>query len=102
MNTVKELYTYQEISSILGFTIEQSVDTVEGLITSGYLGQNEKNILYITELGFKFLREQKVENADIYDLSNSSEGFQDHIVEKRAIDDIYIPEDFDKKFKGYF
>ncbi|KUO74605.1 MAG: hypothetical protein APF81_13250 [Desulfosporosinus sp. BRH_c37] len=29
---------------------------------------NEKNILYITELGFQFLGKQKVENVEIYDL----------------------------------
>lgn len=101
MNTVNDLYTYQEISSILGFTIEQSMETVESLIGSGYLGQNEKNILYITDFGFQFLKEQKVENVKINDLYSSSKSFQKHIIEKRAIDDIYIPEDFDKKFKGY-
>ncbi|WP_055669440.1 hypothetical protein [Desnuesiella massiliensis] len=103
-NTYKDTYDFEEIKEYLGFSFDQLDDFINELIVEKLLEYDEDYILKVSNKAIELLETLNLRNILFEDLllDYSEKMLSDIRSEiKLNINDVYIPENFDKKFKGY-
>ncbi|MDH6428067.1 hypothetical protein BSK62_06375 [Paenibacillus odorifer] len=101
MNSVKEDYIYADLVELLGLTYTYVIDKIDYLIEQEYLIVNERKIIEVGRKGIEILSEKRFLDINIFDLYDGKELVDGKISKQLEINDIYIPKNFDEKFKGY-
>jgi hypothetical protein len=100
-NSVKSNYIYSDLVELLGLTYSLVSEKVDTLIEEAYLFLDEDKLIQISEKGLVILREKKFSNIHIFDLYDDKGLANDKISKCLDVNEIFIPKNFDKKFKGY-
>lgn len=102
MNSVKQNYVYSDLVELLGLTYDYVIDKVDHLIDEEYLFINKNGSLEVGIKGSEVLSENNFLDITIFDLYDTRGLVNERIsLSPLEINDIYVPENFDKKFKGY-
>lgn len=99
-NTVKDTYSYQEIMDFLSLTYKQVQEKIYYLLSTGMLSMNELNIEISTD-GIGEISSYNLGDINFYDLYSNDGMLNEHIGPSQPVHELYIPYNFDKKFKGY-
>ncbi len=99
-----DTYSYEEIKNCLGFSYIQLDEIIGSMINDKMLRYNEKFLIEIDEDGLNLLEELNLRDVQFDDIISD---YESDILEciqiegKLEIKDIFIPKNFQKKFKGY-
>lgn len=100
--SAEDRYSFSEIMNIFKMNYGQVVKEVDYLVEHKYLEQDESFVYRLTSKGMEVLKESGIENVDIIDvLDEASDEDVSHPIRNFEKNVVYIPNDFDKKFKGY-
>jgi hypothetical protein len=104
INTYKDTYNFTEVKDYLGFSFHQLDNFIDEIIIEGLLEYNQDYILKVSNSGIDLLKTINLENVSFEDLlMDYSEKVLIDIQTgvKLGINEIYLPEKFQEKFKGY-
>jgi hypothetical protein len=102
-NSVKNSYSYVELISLLRIPYEQLMIKIDYLIAQGYLYKDgEYALIDISSKGSLKLKENSLEKFNILNMYNDNTDSIIEVPNRMEIDEIFIPKDFDKSFKGYY
>lgn len=97
----KKNYLINDMMVMLGITYSQLYDRLEVLVNTGYLCYYDDVILQITDKGLELLKTESLNNIDISETYSNDYLSNKNTKQPMGIGDIYIPKNFDKKFKLY-
>ncbi|MHA0857528.1 hypothetical protein [Paenibacillus sp. CMAA1364] len=97
-NTVREQFFLTELVHILGMTYEQVLDIIQALVHNGFLEYTDNQFPRLSEQGMAYLDTVGLSNADIYSLYNERTVLLNITHPSKLV---YIPSNFNMKFKGY-
>ncbi|AIQ65349.1 hypothetical protein PSTEL_21720 [Paenibacillus stellifer] len=97
-NTVREQFLLTELVHMLGMTYEQVLDIIQALVNNGYLEYSESQFPSLSKHGMEYLNTVGLSEADIYSLYNESTVLLNITHPSKFV---YIPLNFNMKFKGY-
>lgn len=101
LNTVKEDYTYKEMTELMGLGYNIIDELIDEMKEKKLIVKDEYCIIKLSEQGKEILNKSNLLNTDIYNLYEDYKLNEKFRVEQINIEDMYIPKKFDKYFKGY-
>lgn len=103
-NEVGTSYRLEELTDLIGIPIELLDDKIQNLLTCGYISLDINSFYKISHEGVNLLRVYQMDSFDFF-MNEIEVTDEDNVFlephERIEFSDIYIPENFDKKFSGY-